>query len=139
MLRNGLEWIGDVPRYNIRVVTCRTNYPHIPLCGAMYNTWVHIQARDWDGFLRAIRGKVMVGVVGDCEADARMVAIKSLTPATYLGGGSIYFLSECLQDILARKFEQYLPHGSQTDVGKQESDGSFSRPDGLEHRDLRYY
>ena len=104
-LRNGVEWIGDVPWYYIRVVTCRTKYPHILSCGAMYDTWVHVQPRDWDGFLRAIRGNVMVGVDGDCEADARMVAIESLTPATYLGGGSIYFPSEGLRDIFARKFE----------------------------------
>ena len=138
-LRNGVEWIGDVPWYYIRVVTCRTKYPHILSCGVMYDTWVHVQPRDWDGFLRAIRGNVMVGVDGDCEADARMVAIESLTPATYLGGGSIYFPSEGLRDIFARKFEPYLPHGSQTDVGERESDGSPSRPHGLQHRGLMYY
>ena len=134
-----MEWIGDVPWYYIQMVTCRTKYPHILSCGAMYDTWVHVQPRDWDGFLRAIRGNVMVGVAGDCEADARMVAIESLTPATYLGGGSIFFPSEGLRDIFARKFEPYLPHGSQTDVGERESDGSASRPHGPEHKGLRYY
>jgi hypothetical protein len=81
----------------------------------------------------------MVGVSGDSEVDARMIAIESLTPGTYLGGKRIYFPSRSLQRVFARKFQPFLPTGTRTCAGEVESDGSASRPHGLDHGNVMYY
>ena len=78
---------------------------------------------DWREFHVARDRDVMVGVSGHCAADARMVAIQSVTPGTYLGAKALYFPSERLRAVFARKFEPYLPTGSHTSVGIHKSDG----------------
>ena len=138
-LRTGIEWIDDVAWYYIQMVRCNTKYPHILSLGWAFDTWIHMSKDDWVEFNMASSRNVMVGVSGDREADARMVAIESLTPGTYLGGKMIYFPSVRLRDVFARKFEPFLPDGTRTCVGQRESDGSASRPHALDHGSVMYY
>ena len=90
-LRTGIEWIDDVAWYFIQMVRCNTKYPHLLSLGPAIDTWIHMSRDDWAEFRKARSRNDMVGVSGDCEADARMIAIESLTPGTYLGGKKIYF------------------------------------------------
>jgi hypothetical protein len=120
------------------MVRCKTRYPHISSTPPAFDTWSYVDNYDWAEFKKATSQNVMVGVSGDGEAEARIGAIKSLTPRTYLGG-KIYFPSMRLRQVFARKFEPFLPDGAQTYVGKQESDVSPLRPYGIDHRSMMYY
>ena len=138
-LRTGIEWVDEVAWYYIQMVRCKTRYPHILSTPPAFDTWSYVNDYDWADFKKATSQNVMVGVSGDGDADARLVAIESLTPGTYLGGKKIYFPSMRLRQVFARKFEPFLPDGARTHVGEQESDGSPSRPHGIDHRSMMYY
>lgn len=71
----------------------------------MYDSWCCVQSSDWSEFQSALKANVMVGVDSDVDGGGRMVAIASLTPGTYLGGGCIYFPLRSLRDVFQRKFE----------------------------------
>ncbi|KAI2493781.1 hypothetical protein MHU86_20744 [Fragilaria crotonensis] len=124
-LRTGIEWVDEVAWYYIQMVRCKTRYPHILSTPPAFDTWIYVNDYDWAEFKKATSQNVMVGVSGDGEADARMVAIESLTPGTYLGGKCIYFPSIRLREVFARKFEPFLPEGARTHAGQEESDGSL--------------
>ena len=138
-LRTGIEWIDGVAWYYVQMVKCRTKHPHALSLPPAYDTWLFTSMSDWREFDVARGRDVMVGVSGHCAADARMVAIQSVTPGTYLGAKALYFPSERLREVFARKFEPYLPTGSHTSVGNHESDGSAACPHGVDHRNLMYY
>ena len=83
-LRTGIEWVDEVAWYYIQMVRCKTRYPHILSTPPALDTWSYVNDYDWADLKKATSQNVMVGVSGDGEADARMVAIESLTPGTYL-------------------------------------------------------
>ena len=137
-LRTGVEWILDVPWYYVRMVACKTQYPHVQSYGCAYDTWIKVNDCDWRTFDDAIRHNVMIGVSGECGSDRRMIAIQSLTAGTFLGGNRVFFPTKKLRDVFRRKFEPFLPPGARAQVGEQESDGSRSCPHG-ENRQIRLY
>ena len=71
------------------MVRCKTRYPHILSTPPAFDTWSYVDNYDWAEFKKATSQNVMVGVSGDGEAEARIGAIKSLTPRTYLGGKNL--------------------------------------------------